>query len=1292
MKWVVHVGLVAVILFTLSYLSFGNGSIVGFFGTDFFLQAAPVMNNPILNSTFGANFTNENLTCYTNATDSDGDQVTYRGWWYLNGKPYFYSWINRTGRPGPSNSQPITGVAVDSFDNIAAAGSIDVVGKASEFFVVKYDENGTQLWNRSAGTTRSESAQGVAVDSQNNIIAAGTVVNTTSLQSDVWIWKLNSSGSFLWNASTGNPSRPEEARDVAVDSADNITAVGYNETPGVSGGTSIYIWKYNSSGSKLWEKTVRAPGRNSSDANGVAIDSNNNITITGFMFFGGASQVFTAKFDPSGNMIKNVTFNVSGASANIGNDVAIDSSDNIIITGESYFGGIPMAFVVKYDSNLNHLWNATYNGSGGEGFGDRGDSVATDDEDKIYVSGFTNISLLLIKYDTNGNQVWNLTSSYGDLTRGWTDVIDSKNYIIIGGRVVNGSDDLGFVLKYYGFENKGQTQGVIVNSSTIDSSVTEVGDVWMCDSRALDATAKTTYLQSNNLTIRDAVPSTIECSINVPNNFSNCTNLVFFDNITQVRANCSGAVNATFNLTNLYDNTNFIYATTTTASGDFMVLDNADVQILDSGNWSLNAFCDYGTIQGNDTANFSIPFGNVSVTMLTGSQNVSNGTPFTVTSRLQCVGGECVNNSVVLDPIVFATNLTDPTGPVQSVFADSEFIFAASDDNNIYVYNKTGLGLYTTLSDTNSIQAVYADSQYIYGGGLNQNLLIWNRTDYSTPFASVATVNAWNDIISIVSDNNYVYVGFKGGSYLGVFNKTDPSFKNIRNLTGPFGVVRDLAIDNTYLYAVTHYGSSNYGRLFIYNRTNLSQSAIVRGSCSYCDIKAVGVDSNYIYTFGHDWSTPFLIVWYKSNFSVAYNNTNYFNGLFIAGDEGGYDFTYGGGLETSWTDGRLIQINNTDYSLVEEYNITNYLVKSLYCDADYLYAAMTDYNNAFGMVTLFNNPCLDSPPVPITINSLSVVPSIIPVPSTAYCSANITTSGTVDTVSFTVTYPNGTVVSLSSSNVSEIYNSSSFNVNATGAHLCNVTANNTAGTSTNGSLTFYGGQKGAIPMTSGSPFYTTSQNPRNGTDQSCLQSLLPGQNCDSSWSVVPNGTVGQTYFFFGIYNGNTNTNGINITISLQPTPPTPAPSGGTGGGGNRYVEVPPVQEIQAPAVCYENWACGDWGNCTDGVKTRTCYDYNTCKSEKFKPAESEKCTVSEPRVVQKTIPEEMADSVKQEVAVAPAESEVDPLVVKLIASVLIVFGIILLLSAALLSRRPPAPADIQMPKLEKFEFRTIRKK
>lgn len=59
-------------------------------------------------------------------------------------------------------------------------------------------------------------------------------------------------------------------------------------------------------------------------------------------------------------------------------------------------------------------------------------------------------------------------------------------------------------------------------------------------------------------------------------------------------------------------------------------------------------------------------------------------------------------------------------------------------------------------------------------------------------------------------------------------------------------------------------------------------------------------------------------------------------------------------------------------------------------------------------------------------------------------------------------------------------------------------------------VTYNDDSKGVVPMGSGSPFYTTSQNP-----YSC-GNLTDGQECSMEWTVVTNATTGNSYDFFTI--------------------------------------------------------------------------------------------------------------------------------------------------------------------------------
>lgn len=43
--------------------------------------------------------------------------------------------------------------------------------------------------------------------------------------------------------------------------------------------------------------------------------------------------------------------------------------------------------------------------------------------------------------------------------------------------------------------------------------------------------------------------------------------------------------------------------------------------------------------------------------------------------------------------------------------------------------------------------------------------------------------------------------------------------------------------------------------------------------------------------------------------------------------------------------------------------------------------------------------------------------------------------------------------------------------------------------------------------------------------------------------------------------------------------------------------------------CVEDWVCGDWGNCSNEIKTRICEDSNNCSTGISKPSESMPCVI-----------------------------------------------------------------------------------
>ncbi len=87
--------------------------------------------------------------------------------------------------------------------------------------------------------------------------------------------------------------------------------------------------------------------------------------------------------------------------------------------------------------------------------------------------------------------------------------------------------------------------------------------------------------------------------------------------------------------------------------------------------------------------------------------------------------------------------------------------------------------------------------------------------------------------------------------------------------------------------------------------------------------------------------------------------------------------------------------------------------------------------------------------------------------------------------------------------------------------------------------------KGVVPLNSGTPFYTTSDNPMNSSYRYCLANMTDGNNCDTTWQVNATGSANTTWEFFVTYasmnySANVsavNTSAVNITIinNIAPT-------------------------------------------------------------------------------------------------------------------------------------------------------------
>ncbi|MDA0855264.1 MAG: SBBP repeat-containing protein [Proteobacteria bacterium] len=290
-------------------------------------------------------------------------------------------WTQTTALAGGINPRQIV---IDNDSNIYVVGYTNTNQSASyggntadsadwgseDFFIRKYDHEGTNLWTHQWGaggsdpSTNNDTGTAITIDNFNNVYVAGQTKGCPSGLScggggDVSILKLNSSGNRIWTKVYGDGS------------SDHVLRItyhnGYIYFWGASDRISGYSWaltKLDTDGNQIWDKGVTVSensltmsGFSNNQGGEMIFDSENNLILSGTLYNSfNNNSLWISKFNTDGEMLFEKV--VSSGSNDELRDVAVDSENNIYITGftEGSFDGRTNSgtsdmFVMKLNSN-----------------------------------------------------------------------------------------------------------------------------------------------------------------------------------------------------------------------------------------------------------------------------------------------------------------------------------------------------------------------------------------------------------------------------------------------------------------------------------------------------------------------------------------------------------------------------------------------------------------------------------------------------------------------------------------------------------------------------------------------------------------------------------------------------------------------------------------------------------------------------------------------------------------------------------------------------------------------------
>jgi len=356
----------------------------------------------------------------------------------------FFDWAVSLGGTGRDIGNDIE---VDDLGNVYSTGGFEgtvdfdpgdgtfnftSVG-GSDIFVSKLDPGGNFVWAKAMGGRHRDGGISVTLDGSGNVYTtgifrdtadfdpgAGTFTLTSEGDDDIFVSKLDASGTFVWAKRMGAASG-DAGISIAVDGSDNVYTTGhfrdtvdFDPGPGTfeltsAGGMDIFVLKLDVNGTFVWAKSMG--GATNDFAGGSSVAGSGNVhavgSYTGSVDFdpgaetfnltsAGGIDIFVSKLDVNGTFVW--AKSMGGLSNNVGFSIAVDGSGNVYTTG--HFGstvdfdpgagtfnltsaGSDDIFVSKLDVSGVFVWTKGMGGAGDE----RGLSIAVDGSGNVYTTG-----------------------------------------------------------------------------------------------------------------------------------------------------------------------------------------------------------------------------------------------------------------------------------------------------------------------------------------------------------------------------------------------------------------------------------------------------------------------------------------------------------------------------------------------------------------------------------------------------------------------------------------------------------------------------------------------------------------------------------------------------------------------------------------------------------------------------------------------------------------------------------------------------------------------------------------
>jgi hypothetical protein len=353
--------------------------------------------------------------------------------------PTSKGWMKTFGRPNSSDIGYSVQQTTDG--GYIIVGETDTVGKSGDIWVIKTDEDGNKVWDKTFGGLSHDYYPNVKQTRDNGYIISARTFSFGAGETDIWVIKLDENGTEQWNTTFG-----KQFYDYSSE-IQQTTDGGYI----IVGSVNLYeplvfdAWliKIDSQGNEQWNRTFGEPQQEDFGSS-VQQTSDGGYIVAGSTMSYGHNKgyaMWLIKTDGEGNAQWNITYGEAdswgGASS-----VELTSDGGYIILGnrEYYESNQSDIRIIKTNQYGDEQWNKTYGGT----LDDFGSEIhETTDGGYIIIGTIADYIMVeanvwIIKTDASGDMQWNRTfgGPYWD-TGCSGDQTSDGGYIITGGKCYN---------------------------------------------------------------------------------------------------------------------------------------------------------------------------------------------------------------------------------------------------------------------------------------------------------------------------------------------------------------------------------------------------------------------------------------------------------------------------------------------------------------------------------------------------------------------------------------------------------------------------------------------------------------------------------------------------------------------------------------------------------------------------------------------------------------------------------------------------------------------------------------